>query len=219
MQIALTSFSGRSSGTASSSSLTVPRRTSPDSRSSSPSRTSSPASSALAYRRPEPLAKQHRLDDFQCGERALDEWLQRHARGAHASDTARVFVATLDDGETAVGYYALAAAHVAQQDATARALKGQAKARPGPAILLARLAVDREHQGARLGRSLLQDVLLRCVEAADAIGARVLLVHAKHEAAKHWYLQFDFEESPTDPLHLLMLLKDVRAFLQRQGIE
>jgi len=88
-----------------------------------------------------------------------------------------------------------------------------------PAILLARLAVDREHQGAGLGRSLLQDVLLRCLEAADVIGARVLLVHAKHEAAKAWYMQYHFEESPTDPLHLLMLLKDVRALLQRHGIE
>jgi GNAT superfamily N-acetyltransferase len=173
----------------------------------------------VAYKRPEPLGKHHRLDQFQCGEPALDEWLKRHARAAQASDSARVFVTTLEDGETVVGYYALAAAQVAPEDATARALKGQPRARPVPAILLARLAVDHEHQGAGLGRSLLQDVLLRCVEAAEAIGARVLLVHAKHEAAKAWYMKYSFEESPTDPLHLLMLLKDVRAFLQRLGIE
>lgn len=172
----------------------------------------------MAYRRPEPLGKLHRLDDFQCGEAALDEWLKRHARAAHASDSARVYVTTREDGEIVVGYYALAAAQVAPEDATARALKGQPRARPVPAILLARLAVDQKHQGAGLGRSLLQDVLLRSVEAADAIGARILLVHAKHEAARAWYMQYDFEESPTDPLHLLMLMKDVRAFLQRRGI-
>jgi GNAT superfamily N-acetyltransferase len=172
----------------------------------------------VAYSRPEPLGKQHRVDGFGCGEPALDEWLKRHARAAQASDSARVFVVTLEDGETVVGYYALAAAQVEPEEATARALKGQLRTRPVPAILLARLAVDRQHQGAALGRSLLQDVLLRCVEAAEAIGARVLLVHAKHDAAKTWYLQFGFEESPTDPLHLLMLLKDVRAFLQRLQI-
>jgi predicted N-acetyltransferase YhbS len=172
----------------------------------------------VAYRRPEPLGKQHRLDDFRCGEPALDDWLKRHARAAHASDSARVFVVTLEDRETVVGYYALAAAQVRPQEATTRALKGQPRARPIPAILLARLAVDVRHQGAGLGRSLLQDVLLRCVEAAEAIGARVLLVHAKHDAAKQWYMQFDFEASPTDSLHLLMLLKDVRAFLQRHGL-
>ncbi len=172
----------------------------------------------MAYRRPEPLGKHQRVDDFQCGEPALDEWLKRHARAAQASDSARVFVAPHEDGETVIGYYALAAAQVAPKDATARALKGQPQARPVPAILLARLAVDQKHQGAGLGRSLLQDVLLRCVEAADAIGARVLLVHAKHDAAKSWYLQYGFEESPTDPLHLLMLMKDVRAFLGQHGI-
>lgn len=172
----------------------------------------------MAYRRPEPLGKRHRIDDFNCGEPALDDWLKRHAPGAQASGSARVLVATLEDGETVVGYYALAAAQVAPEDATARALKGQPRARPVPAILLARLAVDREHQGAGIGRSLLQDVLLRCVDAADAIGARVLLVHAKHDEAKAWYMRYGFEESPTDPLHLLMLLKDVRAFLQRHGI-
>ncbi len=172
----------------------------------------------MAYGRPEPLGKQHRLDDFERGEPALDEWLKRHARGAHASGSARVFVTTLEDGETVVGYYALAAAQVAPDEATERALKGQPRTRPVSAVLLARLAVDRGQQRAGLGRSLLQDIMLRCVEAAEAIGARVLLVHAKHEAAKAWYMHYGFEESPTDPLHLLMLLKDVRAFLQRHGV-
>lgn len=172
----------------------------------------------MGYRRPEPLGKQHHVDDFDCGEPALDDWLKRHALSAQASGSSRVFVTTLDDGETVVGYYALAAAQVAPEEATARALKGQPRARPVPAILLARLAVDRVHQRAGLGRSLLQDVLLRCVEAAEAIGARVLLVHAKHEAARDWYMQYDFEESPTDPLHLMMLMKDMRSFLERHGI-
>jgi GNAT superfamily N-acetyltransferase len=172
----------------------------------------------VPYRRPEPLGKQHRVDTFDCGEPALDDWLKRHALGAQASGSARVFVTTLEDGETVVGYHALAAAQVAPEEATARALRGQARARPIPAILLARLAVDREHQRAGLGRSLLQDVLLRCVEAAEAIGARVLLVHVKHESAKKWYMQYGFEESPTDPLHLIMLMKDVRAFLDRLGL-
>jgi len=172
----------------------------------------------VAYRPPEPLQRQHRLDDFDSGEPALDEWLKRHALPAQSAGSARVFVTTLEDGETVVGYYALAAAQVAPEEATERALKGQPQARPVPAILLARLAVHREHQGVGLGRSLLQDVMLRCLDAAEAIGARVLLVHAKHDAAKSWYLQYGLEESPTDPLHLLILLKDVRNFLRRSGL-
>lgn len=168
----------------------------------------------MAYGRPEPLGTRHQLDGFQCGEPALDEWLTRHARPAHASDSARVFVATPVDEETVVGYHALAAAQVDPRDATARAVKGQPQGRPVPAILLVRLAVDREHQGKGLGRSLLQDVLLRCAGAAEEIGARLLIVHAKESAAKAWYRQYGFEASPTDPLHLLMLGKDLRRFLR-----
>ena len=55
------------------------------------------------------------------------------------------------------------------------------------------------------------EVLLRTVQAADIAGIRALLVHAKDEAARAWYLAYDFEPSPTDPLHLFLLLKDMRA--------
>lgn len=171
----------------------------------------------MTYRRPEPLAKQHGLDAFACGEPALDDWLRRHARAAHLSDSARVYVTTLLDGLTVIGYHALAAAQVAPQDATARARRGQPRARPVPAIILARLAVDHRHQGAGVGRSLLQDALLRCATAAEAIGARVLLVHAKNEAARRWYERYGFEASPTDPLNLQLLLKDLRAQLDVGG--
>jgi GNAT superfamily N-acetyltransferase len=168
----------------------------------------------VPYRRPEPLARHHELEGFACGEPALDEWLKKYARAAQASESARVFVTTEVDVAAVVGYYALAAAQVEPADATQRARKGLASRRPVPAILLARLAVDRRHQGIGVGRSILQDVLLRCVEAADAIGVRVLLVHAKHAYARDWYLQHGFEESPTDELHLMMLMKDVRAFIE-----
>ena len=169
----------------------------------------------MAYRPPGPLEKHHRLDDFRCGEPALDEWLKRHAQPAQASETARVFVTTLANTATVVGYYALAAAHVAPSNATARAPKGQPPGRPVPAILLARLAVDERHQRSGVGRSLLQDAPLRCVQAAETIGARVLLVHAKHDAARDWYLKYGFEPSPTDPLHLQLLMKDIRRLLKR----
>lgn len=173
----------------------------------------------MAYRPPGPLDKHHLLDDFRCGEPALDEWLKRHAQPAQASETARVFVTTLADTPTVVGYYALAGAQIATADATARALKGQPSGRAVPAIVLARLAVDERHQLSGVGRSLLQDALLRCAQAAETIGARVLLVHAKHDAARDWYLTYGFEPSPTDPLHLQLLMKDIRRLLKRPDAE
>lgn len=169
----------------------------------------------MAYSRPESLAREHDRTGFACGEPELDRWLADHALGAQAAGSARVFVST--DGHRVVGYYALAAAQLHADDASERALKGQPRGRPVPAVLLARLAVDLDHQEKGLGRSLLQDAMLRANQAAEELGIRVMLVHAKHERASRWYKRFGFEESPTDPLHLVLLMKDLRAFLNPAG--
>jgi len=165
----------------------------------------------VAYRRPEPLSRTHDRTGFACGEAELDRWLADHALDAQAAGSARVFVSA--DGDRVVAYYALAAGQLQPDEASERALEGQPKSRPVPAVLLARLAVDLAHQGRGLGRSLLQDAMLRTNEAAEELGIRVMLVHAKHERASDRYKRFGFEESPTDPLHLVLLMKDLRAFL------
>lgn len=169
----------------------------------------------MPYTQPEPLEKRHLLDAFECGEPALDDWLKKYARAAQGSGSARVYVTT-SDGKTVVGYYALAAAQVEPENATERVSKGEPGRRPIPVVLLARLAVDRNHQRAGVGRSLLQDAVLRSLQAADSIGVRAMLIHAKHNAARAWYEQYGFESSPTDPLHLLLLMKDLRAFVDKQ---
>lgn len=161
---------------------------------------------------PEPLRRDHAVEDFSCGEPALDEWLGRYGWSSQAAGSSRVYATT--DGTRVVGYYALAAAQVAREDAPRRIAAGQPAHRPIPAILLARLAVDSAHQRRGVGQSLLMDAMLRCEQAAEQIAARVLLVHAKDAAARQWYARFGFEESPTDPLHLMLLMKDLRAFLQ-----
>jgi GNAT superfamily N-acetyltransferase len=82
-------------------------------------------------------------------------------------------------------------------------------------MILARLAVDLQHQGAGLGKALLKDALLRTAQAADIAGIRALLVHAKDEAAKNWYLNWEFDPGPSDPLHLFLLMKDIKAMVGR----
>ena len=104
------------------------------------------------------------------------------------------------------GYYSLAVGSVRRADAPGRAGKGLAR-HPIPVMILARLAVGRTRQGKGLGRLLLRDALLRTLQA----GIRALLVHAKDDEARAWYESFDFEPGPTDPRHLFLLMKDIRA--------
>ena len=165
----------------------------------------------MPYSRPQPLERGHNREGFECGEAELDRWLAEQALEAQGAGSARVFV-TMVEGRVA-GYYALAAAETKPEEATTRALKGQPQRRAVPAVLLARLAVDLGDQGRGVGRSLLQDAMLRSAETAEQIGVRVLLVHAKHERARRWYERFGFEASPVDELTLMLLMKDLRAFL------
>lgn len=165
----------------------------------------------MAYAQPEPLRGRHDLGDFSCGEESLDNWLHRYSRHAEAAGSARVFVTT--DDARVVGYYALAVGQVEPRQATTRLLKGQPRESPVPVVVLARLAVDLNHQGAGLGRSLLQDALLRSAGAAQSVGIRALIVHS-HEEAQGFYVRFGFEPSPSDPLHLILLMKDIARFLE-----
>ena len=80
-------------------------------------------------------------------------------------------------------------------------------------MLLAMLAVDLNHQRQGLGQALLKDALLRTAQAADIAGVRAFMVHAKDEVARQWYESWEFEPSPTDPFHLFLMLKDLKAVL------
>ena len=155
----------------------------------------------------EPLTDAHDTSEFDCGKLELTDWLRRHALPSHQARSARVFVAHRN--RRVVGYYALAAGSVEREAGPDRVKKGLAR-HPVPVILLARLAVDRREQGHGLGASLLKDALTRAAAAADEIGVRAVLVHAKDEDARVFYERFDFEPSPTDALHLFLLMKDLK---------
>lgn len=160
---------------------------------------------------PEPLNELHDVRIFDCGKQELTEWLRRYALQNHRAGASRAYV--VQRGRRVVGYYAVAAASVEVEEAPARVKKGLAR-HPIPVILLARLAVDVSEQGHGLGGALLRDALIRIASAADEIGARAVLVHAKDDEAKRFYQHYDFEPSPTDPLHLFLLMKDLREALK-----
>ena len=159
----------------------------------------------------EKLAASHSLDAFDCGKEPLDRFLKRFAFTNQKSGSAQTDVVCRGEARV-VGYYSLAVGAVEHADSPERIGKGLAK-HPIPVMLLARLAIDRTEQGRGLGKALLKNALLRTVQAADIAGIRALLVHAKDDDARAWYESLDFEPSPTDPYHLFLLMKDLRAVL------
>lgn len=157
----------------------------------------------------EKLDAAHRLDSFDSGKPALDEWLKKYALTNQKSDSAKTYVIHRD--KRIVGYYSLVAGSVSTVESTKRAAKGQPRKGTIPVVTLARLAVDRTEQGQGFGKALLKDALLRCEQAADTIGVRAVLVHALDKAAMDFYKKFEFEPSVIDEMTLMLLMKDIRG--------
>lgn len=161
-------------------------------------------------RRIEKLQPHHAVEAFDCGQEALNRFLQKHALQNQRSGGSQTYVGLVN--EAVIGYYALAVGSVEQDHAPERVKKGLAK-HSIPIMLLARLAVDLNWQKQGIGAALVKDATLRTLQAADIAGIRALVVHAKDDVAKKFYERFDFLPSPTDPLHFFMLLKDVRKIV------
>jgi GNAT superfamily N-acetyltransferase len=158
----------------------------------------------------EKLRRDHPIDAFDCGQEALNSWLRKYALQNQGAGAAQTYVGLA--GGVVIGYYSLAVGQIEYSDAPERLRKGLAR-HPVPIMLLARLAVDKDWQKKGVGRALLRDAVLRTLQAADIAGIRALAVHAKDDQARRYYEQFDFVASPADPLHLLVLLKDIRKRL------
>ena len=161
----------------------------------------------------EKLRRDHHVDQFDCGQEALNRFLIRYAFQNQQAEASQTYVALA--GDEVIGFYTLVVAQLEYDDAPQRLGKGLAK-HPIPLMLLARLAVATSWQGRGLGSGLLKDAMLRTLKAADIAGIRALAVHAKDDDARAFYERFGFVPAPTDPYHLFVLLKDVRAILRER---
>jgi hypothetical protein len=169
----------------------------------------------VTYGAPVPLAGAHLVDGFECGSTEQTEWLRRFARQSASMGTTKVFVVTESGSDRVVAYYAWCMAQLSLTEAPARLRKGAGRY-PQPIALLARLGVDVGHEGKGLGAGLLSDVVARVAGLSAEIGCRGLLVHAESQSARDFYRHLvpEFDESPTDELHLVLMLKDIKRTLR-----
>ena len=158
---------------------------------------------------PEGLKAEHKLDAFDSGVPVLDDWLKRHARKNEESGASRTYVLCIE--QKVIGYYTLAAGSILRARVPSRVRRNMPD--PIPVMLLGRLAVDRSCQGKGFGKGLLRDAVLRTIHAAGTAGIRAILVHVISEDAKHFYKACGFQQSPVDPMTLLVPMEDAKSFL------
>ncbi len=160
---------------------------------------------------PRPIEATDNTTGFASGEESLDRYLADRALTNHLADLGRSYVCVDAETDKVLGYYTLSAVAVEHADLPGKVRRNAPN--PVPAVLMGRLAIDTMEQGSGLGRFLVRDAILSTLAAADRIGVRILLVHALHEPAAAFYEKLGFKRSPTDPLHLYLLLADARKSL------
>jgi GNAT superfamily N-acetyltransferase len=162
-----------------------------------------------------PLDRTHDRKAFDCGEPALNEYLQKYARQNHESGGAKTFIAVEAASPTAIfGYYTLSPASIdyARTPSVVRRGLGSYEV---PVYRLGRLAVAVSVQGRGLGAGLLLAAGRRCLAVSAEVGGVALLIDAKSERAAHWYEGFDAVRLADAPLTLVLPLKTIAAALEQ----
>jgi len=160
---------------------------------------------------PERLSAKHDLSEFDSGEPALDDGLRRRAEQNEASGASRTYVVC--SGRRVVGFYTLAAGAIAHSAAPGRMRRNMPD--PIPVMILGRLAVDKSFHAQGVGTGLLQDAVLRIVQAAEIAGIRGVLVHAISQDAKRFYEKYGFVGSPVDPLTVMIKVTEAVRIISR----
>ena len=165
----------------------------------------------MAISKPEVLHDKHLLEQFDCGNPSLNDWLLRHARQAQSSGSAKTFV--VSDDHVVIGYFSLTVGQVDTYDAPERIRRGMEQY-PIPVVILARLAVSKNNQGLGIGVDMLQDAIRRTLMIPEQVGIRALLTHPIDGRTSEFYKRFGFVPSPVRERQQVLLLKDARKLIR-----
>ncbi len=156
----------------------------------------------------EPFAKRHLREAFSCGKPPLDDFLRARVTQYEKRRLGKTFVAVPPDHPEVLGYYTLAAGSVAFEKLPGQASRKLPK-HPVPTVLLARLAVDKNSQGSKLGAGLLMDALERSLALSAALGVFAIEVDAIDVGAAAFYRKYGFTPLQDDPHHLYLPIASV----------
>jgi GNAT superfamily N-acetyltransferase len=163
-----------------------------------------------------PIGKEHNRDAFDCGEPALNQFLQNYARKSHEKGGAKTFLAISAIDHSILGYYSLSPASVEYARVPEIARRGLGRY-DVPGFRLARLAVAIAAQKQGLGGQLLLSAARRCIRASAEVGGTALLIDAKNERVAAWYVSYGAMPLLDTPLSLVLPLATIARLLEGTG--
>ena len=153
------------------------------------------------------LERKHDRQDFDCGEPALNTFLQRFARQQADKDFNRSYVAVAQGELRIRGYYAISTASLDFQNLPP-ALR--LPRYPVPVVRIGRLAVDLREQGNGVGTALLRHAMHLAARTAEKIGLHAVVVDAKNEAAVAFYAKYGFQRFADQNLSMFLATDVIR---------
>lgn len=158
----------------------------------------------------------HDRKSFDCGNAELNNYLKCISGQHEKKDISRTYVLFSEQNPSQIkGYYTIALAQVSLSELPTEI----AKKYPSEITcsLIGRLAVNHTSQRQGLGSVLLIDAIKRIIQASSAIPVPMIIVQAKNEDAKRFYIDCGFVPFPDNPLKLMMTLATARAMLKEAG--
>lgn len=160
----------------------------------------------------EKLHKRHHREHFDCGEVELNDYLKRYASQDMKRNIGRTFVAVSLNSLDVLGFYSLSMGSIEFHELPqARKLPKY----PIPVARLTRLGVDKSAQGKGLGEYLLMAALKRCYDISQEIAMFGVVVDAKHEKAKKFYIKYGFEALTARPLTLFVTCSYIEQLISQ----
>lgn len=154
------------------------------------------------------LTVQHDRSSFDCGEPALNEFLQRQANQLQKRMVSKTYVA-VDQKNQIAGFYSLSVTQI-QREQSPEQLHQFSTYLPIPAALIGRLATSIQHQGQGVGTYLLAHALTTIKRIAENIGLAVVVVDAKNNDVAEFYKKYGFIPSSTNALRLFLLVQTIK---------
>jgi GNAT superfamily N-acetyltransferase len=161
----------------------------------------------------ERLGKNHERKGFDCGDKRLNEFLQKSALQHADRNISRTFVLIDDESPKEIfGYYTLIVCEVVPSNIPDPRL--QRYPHPMPAAKLARLAIHVHHQRNGLGANLLINAMERTVRISENAGLIGMFIDAKDDNAASYYMQFGFIPIENNRLLLYLPLATIRRAVE-----
>lgn len=164
----------------------------------------------------QPISRQLDLGTFDCGSKALNEYLQKYARQNHDRNISKTFVVVEKGGSRKVlGFYTLVVSEIDAQSIPSTHSKHLPRY-PVPVVRIGRLGVDKHQKGRGIGGELLWDALGKANRLSDEVGIYAVVVDAKDENAVWFYHEYGFVPLSSDSKILFLPIGTLKVLFNKR---